>query len=50
MMTRLKMELRRTVELNIPDQSEFLKNRSIQGIILMEEMAELQQAIFKCLR
>ena len=24
MMTRLKMELRRTVELNIPDQSEFL--------------------------
>lgn len=50
MMTRLKMELRRTVELNIPDQSEFLKNGNIQHVVWMEEMAELQQAISKGLR
>ena len=50
MMTRLKMELRRTVELDIPDQSEFLKNGNIQDVIWMEEMSELQQAISKCLR
>ena len=50
MMTRLKMELRRTVELNIPDQSELLKNGSIQHVVWMEEMAELQQAISKGLR
>ncbi len=50
MMTRLKMELRRTVELNIPDQSEFLKNGSIQHVVWMEEMAELQQAISKEMR
>ena len=49
-MTRLKMELRRTVELNIPDQSEFLKNGNIQHVVWMEEMAELQQAISKWLR
>ena len=50
MMTRLKMELRRTVELNIPDQSEFLKNGNIQHVVWMEEMAELQKAISKGLR
>ena len=50
MMTRLKMELRRTAELNIPDQSEFLKNGNIQDVIWMEELAELQQAISKSLR
>lgn len=50
MMTRLKIELRRTIELNIPDQSEFLKNGNIQHVVWMEELAELQQAISKGLR
>lgn len=48
--SRTKAELRKSVELDIPDQSELLKNGSIQHVVWMEEMAELQQAISKGLR
>lgn len=48
--SRTKAELRKSVELDIPDQSEFLKNGSIQHVVWMEEMAELQQAISKEMR
>lgn len=36
--------------LNLHDQEQFLENGDIQDVIWMEELAELQQAISKCLR
>lgn len=38
------------MKLNLHDQEQFLENGSIQEVVWMEELAELQQAISKGLR